>query len=268
MKEYVMKRAVNYSKIACLFVLAFLTISVSGCGTADPITVHTTNSMDYADSYGSPEEVSESNTVNETDIPYGNDNAFVSDEAGTSYVTVDRDVWVDMYIKEAESTHTNTWSLDGFCLVYINNDEVPELVFIPTAGTYGSQIYSFQMDVNGGHIEKGYFASGYGFCYHERGGDIISGVNNMIGYDVIRFENGKFKEVFYGYMLDSGKYIIKQDADYGEYRGYVDEDTFNEVQQHYIDWNYCVEAGIEYTSNEDLANALRAFPDTQICEYH
>lgn len=128
---------------------------LSACrpGSATPEMVSPTDSteVDYSDNQENRAEQHE-----QDDIPFIGDEQSGSDDnentimAGTTdKMAISRNTWVPAYMDELY----NLSERSGVCaLIYLNDDEIPEIVYFSGAGTAGSDIYSFQMDALDGRV--------------------------------------------------------------------------------------------------------------------
>ena len=261
------------------FLVTMISVMVCSCGQrTTPPSLTTETPVNQSDSEASVDEsIDESSLEGSTEPSV--DEAVVeeidpAEDTGsddeTSYtlseadkVAISKDTWVSAYMNAL----SNLSKRDGACtLIYLNDDEIPEVVYFSGPNTAASHIYSYQMDALGGRlVEKGLDCTD-SLTYKEKGGVIIYHAYDGQYYydDVIKLKDGLFEELFDGVIYaytESLIYAISGiNASEDEYYA-----SLNAVESGFTDLSTC--SSMDYYETEDLQNALNAFPESLFCEY-
>lgn len=130
--------------------------------------------------------------------------------------------WRTAYLNIIESRQEIDGDDGAYALVYIDNDDIPELYILGCCEADGDRIYSYK---NGNILEQG-LARMYGGKYIERSGKIIN-QNGHMGY-----------YYDYTYVLDNSGFTQILDGSYSVRYEYIGDgkgdNTYNEIREYFI----------------------------------
>ncbi len=183
--------------------------------------------------------------------------------AEISRVSISKNQWVPAYM---DAMYEIERSYHSATLIYLNDDDIPEILCFSPSQTAGGHIYSFQMDALGGRIIERSLNCGSSVFYTPRGGYLsYHNCDTQYNYDeMFLLTNGKFEKLFSGAVFNGSKsqvYAISGTAsNENEYYRKMDD-----IEQKYPLTVYCDSQ--DYHSKDDVRNALESFSDNLTCEY-
>ncbi len=185
-------------------------------------------------------------------------------------VTIERNAWVSAYKDYIRNVDVN----GGYELIYLDNDEVPEVVYQSdtTSNTRTIILYSYCEDENGGYVTSGYIGfdcdvpryipkEGYIVCQSRDYRDMDSDYVCLLSKGKIRrlFKGVAFKEdTPFLFNVVTEKYGNEDIHSYNEYTN-----RMKSVFDRFLDLVYCGNG--TYTSEEALWEAMEQTPETVSC---
>ena len=161
--------------------------------------------------------------------------------------------WQEAYIDFLKKPSSTIWvsgsEWEDYSLIYIDDDDTPELYFYTGGAVYGETIVSFyEGKVRAMNRERG------GIKYIEYGGLLYSDWGNMGFYpcNIYMLENGEFSEIGTGWLreIDDDNMLIGY-AYYWEGKE-VTETEYEECIKEKIDKSKCIEPSVLYSRDEML----------------
>ncbi len=185
-------------------------------------------------------------------------------------VTIERDAWISAYKDYIRNVDVN----GAYELIYLNNDEVPEVVYQSdtTSETRTIVLYSYCEDETGGYVISGYIGFDCGVPrYIPKEGYIVCQSRDYRDMDsdyVCLLSKGKIRRLFKGVTFkDDTPFLFNVVTE--EY-GNEDIHSFNDynrrmhsVFDRFLDLIYCGNG--TYSSEEALWEAMEQTPETVSC---
>ncbi len=199
-------------KFLCLIICLLLLFTVSGCKKAPNITSQLSSDFSNDNSIVTI-TIDDEDTSSIVEID-PNTPVVIPAETPTLPPPVQND-WKIAYINHLSVLDLS--STEGFSLIYVDNNDIPELFIMGGCEADGEKICSY----NNGQITEHIFSRLYGTSYAEKSG-IISHTNGNMGYyysDIYELKNGVFTKLHESTMYEDsyddnlGDFIYKYTVD-------------------------------------------------------